>query len=109
MWNVCPLKVLTPGTPGSFGAVQGAAGHDHEARADIVAAVRAEPPPLDLVVPTHGADQRVKERAWLRANPQGRHGQHSFSLAQWGFTKQDLAPYFSDYLRVHPVATSQEA
>jgi hypothetical protein len=47
-------------------------------------------------------------RAWLDANPQGRFGQHRYSLAQWGFTKQDLEPYFSDYLRAHPVATSAE-
>jgi hypothetical protein len=47
-------------------------------------------------------------RAWLEANPQGRFGQHRYSLAQWGFTKQDLEPYFADYLRAHPVATSTE-
>jgi hypothetical protein len=34
---------------------------------------------------------------------------HSYSLAEWGFTKQDLVPYFSDYLRAHPVATGREA
>jgi hypothetical protein len=47
-------------------------------------------------------------RAWLQENPQGRFGQHRYSLSQWGFTKQDLEPYFSDYLRAHPVATSAE-
>lgn len=45
-------------------------------------------------------------QTWLKENPQGRFGKHGYSLAQWGFTKQDLAPYFSDYLRAHPVATS---
>jgi hypothetical protein len=45
---------------------------------------------------------------WLEANPQGRFGKHTYSLSQWGFTKQDLEPYFADYLRVHPVATSAE-
>jgi len=44
-------------------------------------------------------------KAWLNANPQGRFGQHSYSLSRWDLTKQDLEPYFSDYLRVHPVAT----
>jgi len=44
-------------------------------------------------------------QAWMRDNPQGRFGKHSYSLEQWGFTKQDLTPYFSDYLRAHPVAT----
>jgi len=48
-------------------------------------------------------------RAWLKDNPQGRFGQHRYSLAEWGFSKQDLEPYFSDYLKVHPVATSVEA
>ena len=48
-------------------------------------------------------------RAWLEHNPQGRYGQHRYSLSQWGFTRQALEPYFSDYLRAHPVATSAEA
>ncbi|MET0283500.1 MAG: sulfotransferase [Polyangiales bacterium] len=43
-------------------------------------------------------------RSWLRENPQGRFGRHQYSLAQWGFTEEDLTPYFSDYLRAHPVA-----
>jgi hypothetical protein len=47
-------------------------------------------------------------QTWLTENPQGRFGQHRYSLAQWGFTKRDLEPYFSDYLRVHPVATGAE-
>jgi hypothetical protein len=45
---------------------------------------------------------------WLQENPQGRYGKHSYSLAESGFSKQDLEPYFSDYLRAHPVATSKE-
>lgn len=48
-------------------------------------------------------------RAWLEENPQGRYGQHRYSLSQWGFTRRDLEPYFSDYLRAHPVATGAEA
>jgi hypothetical protein len=48
-------------------------------------------------------------QAWREENPQGRYGQHRYSLSQWGFTKQDLEPYFSDYLRAHPAATSAEA
>ena len=46
---------------------------------------------------------------WLEANPQGRFGAHSYSLSKWGLSKRDLEPYFSDYLKVHPVATSVEA
>ena len=45
-------------------------------------------------------------RGWLAENPQNRRGKHSYSLAEWGFTTQDLEPYFSDYLRVHPVASA---
>ena len=48
-------------------------------------------------------------RGWLDENPQGRFGRHSYSLAEWGFTRKDLEPYFAEYLRVHPVATSEEA
>jgi hypothetical protein len=47
--------------------------------------------------------------SWLQENPQGRYGVHKYSLAEWGFTKKELEPYFSDYLRAHPVATGQEA
>ena len=48
-------------------------------------------------------------RRWLEENPQGRYGVHRYSLSEWGFSKQDLDPYFSDYLKLHSVATSQEA
>jgi Sulfotransferase family len=48
-------------------------------------------------------------KKWLEANPQGRFGAHSYSLSKWGLNKQDLEPYFSDYLKAHPVATSVEA
>ena len=56
---------------------------------------------------TEAADTGM--RAWLADNPQGKHGKHSYTLAQWGFSKADLEPYFHDYLRVHPVATGREA
>lgn len=41
---------------------------------------------------------------WLDSNPQNKRGKHSYSLEEWGLTRKDLEPYFSDYLRVHPVA-----
>jgi hypothetical protein len=47
-------------------------------------------------------------QAWIEANPQGRFGQHRYSLSQWGFTQRELEPYFADYLREHPVATSAQ-
>lgn len=43
-------------------------------------------------------------QGWLADNPQNKRGKHSYSLAEWGFSKTDLEPYFSDYLRAHPVA-----
>ncbi len=48
-------------------------------------------------------------RAWLEHNPQGRFGAHRYSLAEWGLSKADLEPYFSDYLRAHPVASAAGA
>jgi len=48
-------------------------------------------------------------RGWLDANPQGRFGNHAYSLAKWGLSKRELEPYFSDYLKEHPVATGVEA
>jgi hypothetical protein len=47
--------------------------------------------------------------AWLADNPQNKHGKHSYALADWGFSRADLEPYFADYLRAHPVATAKEA
>lgn len=46
-------------------------------------------------------------RHWLAENPQGRFGRHDYSLAEWGFTRKDLEPYFADYLKVHPVAARE--
>ncbi len=42
------------------------------------------------------------QRAWLEANPQGRFGRHDYSLEKWGLTREQLEPYYSDYLRAHP-------
>jgi hypothetical protein len=47
-------------------------------------------------------------RGWLAENPQNRFGTHSYSLSDWGLSRKELEPYFSDYLKVHPVATSKE-
>lgn len=41
---------------------------------------------------------------WLRDNPQNRFGAHSYSLEEWGFTREEIEPYFAEYLREHPVA-----
>lgn len=42
-------------------------------------------------------------RAWLDANPQGRHGKHSYSLEQYGLTAAQVRPYFEDYLAEYDV------
>ncbi|MFT3928802.1 MAG: sulfotransferase [Spongiibacteraceae bacterium] len=44
---------------------------------------------------------------WLKENPQGRFGAHKYSFEEWGFTKEELAPYFSDYLKVHSRSNSR--
>jgi hypothetical protein len=48
-------------------------------------------------------------RAWLAENPQNKLGKHTYTMEKWGLSKKALEPYFSDYLRVHPVATNHEA
>jgi len=37
--------------------------------------------------------------AWLAANPQGRFGKHSYGLVEFGLTKDDLTPFYEDYLK----------
>jgi hypothetical protein len=46
---------------------------------------------------------------WLAANPQNKHGKHVYSFEDWGLTRQDMAPYFADYLKAHPIATGELA
>jgi hypothetical protein len=46
-------------------------------------------------------------RTWLKDNPQGRFGPHRYALEEWGLTRQDLEPYFSDYLRAYPAVEAQ--
>lgn len=41
---------------------------------------------------------------WLEANPQNRFGSHDYSLEEWGFTRDEIEPYFAEYLQTHPVA-----
>lgn len=36
---------------------------------------------------------------WLAENPQGRFGQHAYGLEQFGLTKNDLVPFYEDYLQ----------
>ncbi len=41
---------------------------------------------------------------WLLDNPQNRFGSHDYSLEEWGFSREELEPYFAEYLAAHPVA-----
>jgi hypothetical protein len=54
---------------------------------------------------TEAAEQGM--RGWLVDNPQNKRGKHNYSLEDWGLTRQDLEPYFSDYLRAHPLAATE--
>jgi hypothetical protein len=35
--------------------------------------------------------------AWLRDNPQGKHGRHTYSLDQFGLSREDIARRYADY------------
>ena len=41
---------------------------------------------------------------WIAENPQNKHGKHVYSYEEWGLTRDDMTPYFAEYLREHPVA-----
>lgn len=56
---------------------------------------------------TPAAEEGMQQ--WLQENPQGRFGKHTYSLQEWGFSRAELEPYFSDYLKEHPVATGEES
>jgi hypothetical protein len=50
-------------------------------------------------------DDPASSRAgWLADNPQNKHGKHVYSFEDWGLNREDMTPYFSDYLKVHPVS-----
>jgi hypothetical protein len=40
---------------------------------------------------------------WLAANPKGKHGRHHYGLEQFGISKAEVAPLFSDYLAEYNV------
>lgn len=46
---------------------------------------------------------------WLDANPQNRFGKHSYSLEEWGFTHEEIEPYFSEYLKAHPATVNKKS
>jgi hypothetical protein len=48
-------------------------------------------------------------RGWLADNPQNKRGKHTYSFEEWGLTREDMVPYFGDYLRTHPVTKGARA
>ncbi|RUS17271.1 P-loop containing nucleoside triphosphate hydrolase protein [Endogone sp. FLAS-F59071] len=40
---------------------------------------------------TSSPEMREGMRNWLNENPQGKHGKHEYSLAEWGLSEQDIA------------------
>jgi hypothetical protein len=43
------------------------------------------------------ADMESRMRRWLEAHPQGKHGAHRYSLAQFGLTAADVDRHFAEY------------
>ena len=39
-------------------------------------------------------------KSWLRENPQGKHGRHTYNLEQFGFTHEDIELRYADYIRM---------
>ncbi len=48
-------------------------------------------------------DVEVRMRKWLIANPQDRFGSRSYSLDEYGLTREQLEPVFADYLATFAV------
>lgn len=42
-------------------------------------------------------------RAWLDANPQHKHGKHTYNLERFGLSVEKLHPWFADYVRNYDV------
>lgn len=45
------------------------------------------------------ADAEAGMNAWLEKNPQGKFGKHAYNLDQFGLSKEQLMPFFEDYLK----------
>jgi hypothetical protein len=44
-------------------------------------------------------------RAWLQENPQGKQGRHSYSLAEFGLTREDMETRYADYIKLFPCSS----
>ena len=61
--------------------------------------------PMDVIRSIYAAagvhlstDVETRMHAWLRENPQGKHGEHKYNLDEFGLTEQDIRDHFSDYM-----------
>ena len=61
--------------------------------------------PMDVIRSIYAAagvhlstDVETRMHAWLRENPQGKHGEHKYNLDEFGVTEQDIRDHFSDYM-----------
>lgn len=48
-------------------------------------------------------EAEVNMTRWLKENPQGKWGKHSYKLNQFGLSEEKLRPLFADYLAAYPV------
>jgi hypothetical protein len=68
--------------------------------ADPIGTARAIYARLDLPLP---ADAAGRMQDWLDANPQGKHGAHTYALAGCGLTEADIDGAFGDYMERYRV------
>ena len=61
--------------------------------------------PMDVVRAIYAAAQmtlpeEVEQRMlrWLQENPQGKHGEHKYNLAEFGMTENDIREHFAGYM-----------
>ncbi len=54
------------------------------------------------------AEAEAAMSAWLRDNPQGKYGRHSYGLRDLGVERDVLTPYFEEYLHAYEVTPEPE-
>jgi hypothetical protein len=50
----------------------------------------------------------VAMRSWLRENPQGKQGRHTYSLRDFGFSREDIETRYADYLNLFLPSSTTE-
>ena len=48
-------------------------------------------------------ETRRAMQTWLDDNPQGKHGRHSYTLTDFGYTPEEAANLFADYIAAHNI------